>query len=376
MNYTLHLTDNCNMKCGYCYVKKDKNRYMTFDTAKLVVDRAVSEGKEYISIGFFGGEPLLCKPLIKKIVSYANTLSKNKKLTIHYKMTTNGMLLDNNFLEFSRNNNIFIALSHDGIKQSHDLLRIDLTGKGTFDIVDKAAEQLLSYNPYAPVMMTINKVTVKYFYENVSYLFNKGFKYLICTLNYTDSWDEDSFKVLKREYGKIAKLYYELTMKEEKFYFSPFDVKIASHINQSTYCEERCELGRKQVSVDTDGTIYPCIQFVGESKWAIGNVNDGIDTKRQMELYLNNEDEKQSCEGCAISKRCNHYCGCLNKQTTGSINKVSPVLCAHERMVLPIADKLAEKLYKKRNGIFIHKHYNDLYPLISYLEDKEYKSSH
>ena len=72
---------------------------------------------------------------------------------------------------------------------------------------------------------------------------------------------------------------------------------------------------------------------------------------------------------CAVRDRCNHYCGCLNKQTTGRMDTVSPVLCAHERIVLPIADKLAGRLFKERNALFIQKHYNELYPVISLIED-------
>ncbi len=68
-------------------------------------------------------------------------------------------------------------------------------------------------------------------------------------------------------------------------------------------------------------------------------------------------------------KRCNHFCGCLNKQATGSIDLVSPVLCAHERLLLPIADKLAARLFKKRNALFLQKHYNDYYPIVSLVED-------
>jgi len=76
------------------------------------------------------------------------------------------------------------------------------------------------------------------------------------------------------------------------------------------------------------------------------------------------------CTECAVKKRCNHTCGCLNRQATGSIDRVSPVQCTHERMLLTIADKIAEKLYKERNPLFLHKHYNKLYPVLSLIEDR------
>ncbi len=75
------------------------------------------------------------------------------------------------------------------------------------------------------------------------------------------------------------------------------------------------------------------------------------------------------CRDCAIKNRCNHHCACLNFQSTGDFHQVSPVLCRHERIVLPIADKLAERLYRKHSGAFLQKQYNDMYPVISYVED-------
>lgn len=368
MNYVLHLSNDCNMKCTYCYVVQNK-KYMEEATAMKVIDNAIASGDKKVSIGFFGGEPLLCKPLIKKVIAYAEQQQKNHDITFYYKITTNGLLLDDDFIAYAKEKQLFVALSHDGVKESHDCFRKDNNNKGTYELVDDAATRLLQAKPYAPAMVTINKATVTYYAKNIEYLFSKGFKYLICTLNYDDDWDEQSMKLLEKEYKKLSTFYYQHTMKEDKFYFSPFEMKISSHINKATYCAERCELGKKQISVGPEGNYYPCVQFVGDSEWIIGNVDKGIDTKKRLKLYYKSEEVKDSCIGCALVERCNHYCGCINRQTTGSINKVSPVLCAHERIVIPIADRLAEKLYKKRNGLFIQKHYNEMYPLLSYIED-------
>jgi uncharacterized protein len=111
-------------------------------------------------------------------------------------------------------------------------------------------------------------------------------------------------------------------------------------------------------------SVLNCVQFVGEESFSIGSVEGGIDEARRGGLY------KETCADCAVKGRCNHYCGCLNRQATGSIDRVSPVLCAHERLLLPIADRLAEKLYRKRSAMFIQKHYNEFYPLVSMVEDK------
>jgi len=213
---------------------------------------------------------------------------------------------------------------------------------------------------------------VQHYAESVEYLYGVGFKYLICSLDYSADWDRASLSELKRQYQRLAEWYYRETEKEEKFYFSPFEVKIASHVYPGSCRAERCELGKRQISVAPNGRLYPCVQFVGDGSdatYAIGHVDTGIDENARLRLYHLNDEEKSECASCAIRQRCNHYCGCLNKQATGRIDQVSPTLCAHERIVMPIADRLAERLYKRRNAMFIHKHYNDLFPLISLVED-------
>ena len=161
-----------------------------------------------------------------------------------------------------------------------------------------------------------------------------------------------------------------MNCREEKFYFSPFEVKIASWIKGDAYCHERCELGLKQISVAPDGVLYPCTQFAGHSSYAIGTVDEGIDQAKRQRLYAQSRGDKPECSGCAVKQRCNCTCGCLNYQVTGSVRQVAPMLCTHERLILPIADKLAARLYRQRNGMFIQKHYNDMFPLISLVEDK------
>jgi len=124
---------------------------MQVDTARKVVDMAASSGTSSIGIIFFGGEPLLYKDLIGEVVEYCKWLERRSCCYFHYKVTTNGLLLDKDFMELSIRNNIFIALSHDGIKEAHDRHRIDRAGQGTFDRLSNRIDLLLSVRPYAPV---------------------------------------------------------------------------------------------------------------------------------------------------------------------------------------------------------------------------------
>lgn len=359
------------MSCRYCYVDRANIRNMSIDTAHKAVDLAAGTMANGDSAGiiFFGGEPLLNKDIIYETIEYARWKEDKKGCYFHYKVTTNGLLIDDELLEYSQKNNLFIALSHDGIKEAHDKYRRDTFGEGTFERLADIAKRLLHTRPYAPALMTVNPDTVRYYAESVKYLYSLGFGYIICSLNYAGAWSDGDIEELKKQYRLLSDFYYSRTIAEEKFYLSPFEVKIGSHINHKNYCHERCELGKKQLSISPDGVLYPCVQFVGDESYSIGSVNTGIDESKREMLYRLNEKEKDTCKSCAVSGRCNHYCGCLNKQATGNIDCVSPALCAHERVLIPIADNLAARLYKKGNAMFIQKHYNEFYPIVSMVED-------
>lgn len=368
MHVTLHLTNDCNLQCRYCYVRQGK-QFMSREVARAAVDFAASAGSR-CGVVFFGGEPLLCKERIMDTVAYGRALQDQGKGPFFYKMTTNGTLMDDDFLQYAEENEIYIALSHDGVRAAQDRNRVYADGRGTFSALEERAKALLRLQPYAPVMMTVSPNTVQHYAEGVDYLYGLGFRYLICSLDYAGAWTDKLLEELQRQYLRLAKWYRRMTLQEEKFYLSPFEVKISSHIHGSSYHEERCELGKKQLSVAPDGKLYPCVQFVGDGAYCIGDVFSGVDEDKRLSLYRINEREKEECAGCAIRDRCNHHCACLNRQVTGDLRKVAPSLCAHERILLPIADLVAETLYKKRSAIFIQKQYNDMYPLLSLAEDK------
>ena len=368
MHYTLHMTARCNLRCSYCYVNHG-GEDMTPETARAVVDLAGKDAKQ-AGLIFFGGEPLLMRDLITETVAYARQRERKGGCRYFFKITTNGLLLDDKFLDFAKRENMFIALSVDGVKNAHDAHRKNAEGRGSYRRVADAARRLLAVKPYSPALMTISPDTLPQYAEGVESLFSLGFEYVISCLDYSAEWSDEHLPELERQYRKLADLYERKTLAEDKFYFSPFEVKISSHVNYRSYCHERCELGLRQLSVGPDGTLYPCVQFVGDPVFRLGDARSGIDEDARKSLYSRNEVEKPGCDLCAIRPRCNHYCACLNRQATGSIDEISPMLCAHERIVLPIADQLAERLYRRGSALFIQKQYNDFYPLLSLTEDR------
>lgn len=370
MHLTLHITDACNLRCKYCYVHKSPRR-MSLETAYAAVDMAM-KSNDSTGLVFFGGEPLLEKELIYKTVEYSKKRAAevNYQHKFYYKITTNGLLLDEEFLQFSKDCGMVVGFSHDGLM--HDTCRVLPDGSGSFDLLKDKIPLLLKYQPYAVAMTTVNPETVDKFADSIQWLFERGFRYLISSLNYSPDakWDSETLKELERQYKKLAKKYIEWTNADEKFYFGAFEMKILSHLHGEKYCSDRCQLGRKQISVAPDGKLYPCVQFIDDAEYYIGDVHSGVDEKLRAKVEEKGSKTPVTCENCAVKARCNYTCGCMNRQATGFIDVVSPVQCIHEKMLLKIVDGVAEKLYDKRNALFIHKHYNEFYPVLSLIEDK------
>ena len=360
MHLTLHLTNRCNLACGYCYAARG-DQDMTFETARQAILRC-TEGP--CGIIFFGGEPLLRQDLIWEVIRWCEDQGPGR---FHYKVTTNGTLLDERFMDEAGHWGLHVALSHDGVRQAHDRFRVQADGSGTFDDLQPKLRLLLDRQPYAPVMMTVNPEGVGHFAESAKWLQSQGVQYLIASMNYAGPWDDESLRLLRKEYQALEAWHLENYRQERKFYFSPFDKRIASHVFPGRGTS--CKCGRRQISVAPDGRLYPCVQFVGRDGYCIGIAMGGINEARREEIFSLNEQDKQECKGCALAHRCHNKCGCLNVQTTGNIDILPPILCEHERMVLPIADRLAERLFKERDAMFIQRHYNPAFPILSFLED-------
>ncbi len=384
MHLTLHLTTACNMRCSYCYAPPHDGSPMTEQIGRAALDlgartmRSAGDAGgqrgpgDSCGIVFFGGEPLLCKDLIAALVAYARRLERSRAGRFHFKITTNGLLLDDSFLEFAIRSDVLIAMSFDGVREAHDQHRRLAGGGPSFDILLRRLRTLLTVRPYSSVLMVVNPETATYLADSVEFLLDLGARYLIVSLNYAAEWAERDFRVLARQYRRLGKMYVEWTRAGRKFYLSPFEVKLSSHINRHCWRKERCELAQRQLSVDPQGYLYPCVQFPKagpDSPWCIGHVSTGIDEAARRRIHDASEAEKEFCRGCALNERCHNTCGCLNWQTTGTINGVSPVLCRYEQMLIPIVDRVGKVLYRKRDPLFLHKHYNSAYPVLSLLED-------
>ena len=163
MHYTLHLTDSCNLACRYCYVKQSPQT-MTPGITHAAIDLA-ARSESNCGIIFFGGEPVLLRDLIADAVAYGEAIDQKRQNRFHYKITTNGLLMDDAFLRYSLEHEVFIALSFDGIRAAHDANRVTHSGESTFDETEQKAKDLLSFRPNAPVLKTVSPDSVRHYDE-------------------------------------------------------------------------------------------------------------------------------------------------------------------------------------------------------------------
>jgi uncharacterized protein len=373
MHLTIHLTTGCNLRCSYCYAPSGAREDMSEEVVDRAVDLAAELDPVNAGIVFFGGEPLLRRDLVDRALRRCERLRSEGHGRFHFKLTTNGTLLDEPFVEEASRSRLHIALSIDGPESVHDRHRRAAGGGGCFARVRAIVPVLLRHQPHAPALTVVTPETVGSYATTVEWLLEQGFRYVIASLHYAGAWTEAGMAELGRQYRRIARTYEERTLRGEKIYFSPFEKKLATHIQGPEASCRRCHFGVRQISVAPSGDLYPCVQFVQDGRsnrdFVMGDVFRGIDRPRQARLGALSQRTSPECRGCAIEGRCENRCSCLNWQATKAVDRVPPSLCATERVLVPIVDRLGERLWARRAPLFVQKHYNAAYPYISGLED-------
>ncbi len=364
MNYTIYLTDNCNMNCKYCYEKgTHKNNQIDIQMVKSLIDIEVKSDDKFCVITFFGGEPLLKKSLIYEISDYIK--SKKSKTTFLYNMTTNATLIDDDFIEFVKNNQfISISISIDGSSEVHNRNRLYGDQKGSYDIVQKNVKKLLEVSREPVAVPVVTRNNEKDLYSSVESLLNLGFKKISLQYDFTNDWNDQDLVILKEEFEKISKLYMEKMRLEQEFDILEIDEKIFSYIDDKKDVNDNCSVGLRGANLGTDGKLYPCMQFMYDKQYEIGDCYNGINPERQLEVHNNLKQELDDCKDCTYRKRCNHTCSCINKSFSGDPTKTSPFTCEIQRIIIEVADNIAEQMYKENNPIFMQKYYNSAYSSI------------
>jgi uncharacterized protein len=362
MKAVLHVTGGCNLRCRYCYVGDKTAARMSPDVARAAVDLVASQTDKHFTISFMGGEPLLEYDLIRGTVEHAERVAREKKLAVSFRMTTNGLLFDDERLEWCRRHRVIFALSLDGDAQSHDANRVNASGRGSHAQLMEHLESIRSHSLVLIVIAVVTPHTAERLGTAIGFLFEHGIDKVILSPDFGGEWDRAALRALRRGYEQVAEDYIARHRRGEEIYFSAFDEKIRTHALGPIRRGVVCDMGAKSFSIAPSGEIYPCVQFVKpetDLRFRIGDVQRGFDATKRWELVELNRQPRPKCQGCDLDGRCSNWCGCVNHRTTGDVLEVPPFLCEHERMVMPIADHVGNILHDERNEIFRRKFYQD-----------------
>ncbi len=301
-NIELILTTACNLACKYCFEEKmllDKNN-MSISVAQKSINLLLdySRDKEEIYIVLFGGEPLINKALLKEVVSYAEEQSQKNHKKVNFSITTNGILIDEIWIDFFRNHEMKVLLSMDGMAESHDRFRIDRTGHGTFDKVMKAVNLLKQSQGYLGIKMTIMPENVSSLSQDVMGLYQRGINHFIIGYANNQRWDTNQVKTFLSELKKLYIWYKK--KRTDNLYIDLFE-------NEKSEPEYYgCRAGRHSIAVSPSGKISPCSRMLSDEPinliHQLGNVDIGI-TNIQNRLDLIHCDPlKNYCEENGIKE--------------------------------------------------------------------------
>ena len=319
MDYTISITNKCNLKCSYCYERHLNTEYghINNETMRKIADFINSQG-DAGTVYLFGGEPLLYKETVK---FYCENLKARR-----FVITTNGTLLDEDFVKWCADRKVIINMSHDGIKCTE-------RGADTA-LLDANLKLLLKYQPETLVQLVYTEDTLPDLYDNILYLKNLGVKKVSAAMDaFLTPDNPDSFgDILREQWKKIAgiqDLYvYELALKK----------KAIKENKPGT-----CEICKKKIFINWDGNFYPCIQFQNKQEYRCGDIFTGIEAEKARKAHPDYSMVSERCNGCEIVQYCRNSCACRKMGTTGTVRNISEAACMEEQVQILTALEIISK---------------------------------
>ena len=339
----LHVAHACNMTCGYCFAGEGEyhgeKALMSYETGKRALDWLIENSgtRRNLEVDFFGGEPLMNWDVVKQLVEYGRSLEKSNNKKFRFTLTTNGILLNDEILEFVNKEMGNIVLSIDGRKEINDKMRPFRGGQGSYDIIvpkfQKVAESRDQMNYYVRGTFTHNNLD---FSKDVLHLADLGFKQISVepvVAQPTDDYAirEEDLPILKEEYDKLAVEMIKRKKEGKAFNFFHFMIDL-----QGGPCVAKrlsgCGSGTEYLAVTPWGDLYPCHQFVGNEKFLMGNVDTGVvrDDIRD-EFKCCNVYAKDKCKKCFAKFYCSGGCAANSYNFHGNINDAYDIGCELQR---------------------------------------------
>lgn len=335
----LHIAHTCNLNCSYCFASQGKyhgdRAMMSFEVGKQALDFLVanSKGRRNLEVDFFGGEPLMNFQVVKDLVAYARSIEKAAGKNFRFTLTTNGMLIDDDVIEFANRECSNVVLSLDGRKEIHDRYRVDYAGNGSWETIvpkfQKLVEARGGKNYYMRGTFTHANPD---FLKDIEKMLELGFTELsmepvVGPEDEPSSLTAEDLPIVLEQYEKLAALMLEREKagKPFTFYHYMIDLKGGPCIYKRI---SGCGSGTEYMAVTPWGDLYPCHQFVGEEKFKLGNVWDGVTNKEtQAEFAACNVYARPECADCWAKLYCSGGCAANAYHATGSVSGVYKYGC-------------------------------------------------
>lgn len=354
----LHIAHTCNLNCEYCFAGQGKyhgeDALMSFEVGKQALDFLVKNSgtRKNLEVDFFGGEPLVNFEVVKQLVKYARSIEKENNKHFRFTLTTNGVLLNDDVIDFLNEEMDNVVLSLDGRKEINDAKRKNINGDGSYDIIvpkfKKFVEKRGNKEYYMRGTFTRNNLD---FTNDIFHMADLGFTEL--SMEPVVSSEETDYSLREEDLDKIYEQYEILAkemIKRKKegnpftFYHYMIDLSGGPCIYKRI---TGCGSGTEYLAVTPNGDFYPCHQFVGDKKFLMGNVKDGIANKElRDEFKLCNVYSRKECKDCWAKLYCSGGCSANSYHTTGSINNVYDFGCKlfRKRIECAIMVKIAEAM--------------------------------
>ena len=354
----LHIAHTCNLNCSYCFASQGKyhgeRAVMSFEVGKQALDFLIanSGSRRNLEVDFFGGEPLVNFQVVKDLVAYARSIEKEHNKNFRFTLTTNGLLIDEDVIEFANRECHNVVLSLDGRKEIHDRFRVDYAGNGSFDrIVPKFQQLVEARNGQGYYMRGTFTHANPDFLKDIQVMLDLGFNELsmepvVAAPDDPSALTEEDKAIVMEQYEKLAMLMLDKDKEGKPFTFYHYMIDLTG--GPCIYKRiSGCGSGTEYMAVTPWGDLYPCHQFVGEEKFKLGDVWKGVDnTEIQNEFLECNVYARPECRDCWARLYCSGGCAANAYHATGSVKGVYKYGCDlfRKRMECAIMVAIARQL--------------------------------
>ena len=330
----LHIAHTCNLNCSYCFASQGKyngdRAVMSFEVGKQALDFLIANSgtRRNLEVDFFGGEPLMNFDVVKQLVAYARSIEKQHNKNFRFTLTTNGVLVDDDVIEFSNKEMSNVVLSLDGRKEIHDHYRVDYAGKGSWERIvpkfQKFVEARDGKNYYMRGTFTHRNPD---FLKDIGKMLELGFTELsmepvVCAPGDPSELTPEDMEIVKDQYEKLAQLMLQRDDEGKPFTFYHYMIDLTG--GPCIYKRiSGCGSGTEYMAVTPWGDLYPCHQFVGDDKFLLGNVWDGVSNHKIQEEFAScNVYARPECRDCWAKLYCSGGCAANAYHATGSVKGI------------------------------------------------------